>query len=152
MVEGITPRTGDEQGDEAAEVNEGHFAVPLADETSAMDDKKRHGHGDDQGDKSKARGQTDDQQEGAKDFRENHEVEAHGRTDPERIGKRARFVSHALHFAPTVEQKHRKAQPDPEDQQTDILEPLAGGTDDPLRVRFDHALKPIRTTLERRRK
>ena len=89
VVEGITPRTGNEQGDEAAEVNEGHFAVPLADETSAMDDKKRHGHGDDQRDESKARGQTEDQQDGAKDLGEDHKIEAHGRTDPQRIGKGA---------------------------------------------------------------
>jgi len=152
MIKGITPGTGDEQRDKSREVNEGHLAIALADQTSAMDDKERHRHGHDERDKGEARSQAGHEQDGAEDLREDHEVEAHGRTDPERIRERGCFVGHALHFAPAVQQKHGQSEPGPEDQQSDILQPLTTGPSDPLRVRFNHGAKSIRPVLEQRRK
>ena len=152
MIKGITPGTGDEQRDKSREVNEGHLAVALADQTAAMDDKERHRHGYDKRNEGEACGQASHEQDGAEDLRKDHEVKAHGRTDPERIRERGCFVGHALHFAPAVQQKHGQSEPDPQDQQSDILEPLTTTPGDPLRVRFDHGLESIRPVLEQRRK
>ena len=152
MIKGIPPGPRNEQRDKSREVNEGHLAIALTDQTSAMDDKERHRHGHDERNEGEARSQAGHEQDGAEDLRKDHEVEAHGRTDPERIRERGRFVGHALHLAPAVQQKHGQSEPDPQDQQSDILEPLTTGSGDPLRVRFDHGLESIRPVLEQRRK
>ena len=42
MIQRIPSGPRDEERDKSGQINEGHLAIALADQTSAMDDKERH--------------------------------------------------------------------------------------------------------------
>ena len=90
-----------------------------------MDDEKGHGHGDDERNRGQTRRQTDNKQQSAEHLGEYGEIEAHGRTDAERIGKSLRHAGVFFHLRPTVQQEHGKSEPNTEHENTEIFQAIS---------------------------
>jgi len=116
-IQGVPACSGEEEGDVAAQVDEGQFAAARAGKGALMSNEKRYGHGDDKEEGGEAGKQAQHEQDRANELSEDGHAEAGLRADSKWVRELGGHLSETFRFGESMEEKHAKAKPETESEE-----------------------------------